>query len=36
MKRYGRKTEEQIKKNNVLIIMKIIVVVGREEMKGVL
>jgi len=30
------KTEEKIKKNNVLKIMKIIVVVGREEIKGVL
>jgi len=36
MKRYGRKIEEQIKKNNVLKIMKIIVVLGREEIKGVL
>ena len=36
MERYCRKTEEKIKKNNVLKIMKIIVVVGREEIKGVL
>ena len=31
MKRYGRNTEELIKKNNVLKIAKIIVVVGRGE-----
>jgi hypothetical protein len=36
MKRHSRKTEEQIKRNNVLKIMKIILVLGREEIKGVL
>ena len=33
MDRYCRKTEERIKKNNVLKIMKIIVVVGRRKLR---
>jgi len=36
MERYCRKTEEQIKKNIMLKIMKIIVVVGGEQIKNVL